>query len=145
MGLITISEAAASLNEDVFPEWEALDEPFQQRHIDRMSAHIRVTWTDKTYGFDWDDDTTWVAGTKDILAEYADADRAGLIYGDGSAGSTSTSPIKKTKEKIGTLETEIEYAQPDVQKKGLGLWPLDDSLLALGYTKIGKTGSLTRV
>lgn len=145
MGLITIAEAAASLNEDVFPEWEALDDPFKQRHIDRMSAYIRLTWTDNTTGFSWDTDTTWVAGTKDVLAEYADADRASLIYGDGTAGQESTSPIKKTKEKIGSLETEIEYAQPDIQKRSLGLSSLDDRLLALGFTKVSKRGSLTRV
>jgi len=143
--LITITEADGFLNDVVYPEWDALEDEFKQNYLDKASAYVRNTWDfpDDT-GFSWDDDQTWIAGTKDLIAQYADAVRAGLLYGDGTPGKDSTAPIKRIKEKLGSLETETEYAQPDVASKKLSVKPIDDQMIALGFRQIGVTGSLTR-
>lgn len=143
--LITITEADGFLNDVVYPEWGLLDNEFKQSHLDRASAYVRNTWDfpDDT-GFSWDDDQTWIAGTKELIAQYADAVRAGLIYGDGTPGKESTSPIKKIKEKLGSLETETEYAQPDIAAKKLGAKPIDDQMYALGFRMVNASGALTR-
>ena len=143
MGLITVAEANEDLDEEIFPEWDALEDNFRQRHINRSGSYIRLTWTSAETDFSWDDDTTWAADTKDVLAEYADADRGGLIYDEAVVGEESDSPIKRKKQKVGTLETEIEYdtGQSD---EGSNLASLDDAMYALGYTKVGDTRSLIR-
>lgn len=147
MGLITITEANAALPAEVFTEWDDIpDDPIKQYHIDRASAWVRNNWDyPSDSAFDWDDDTTWVAGTKDLIAEYADAVRGGLIYATGAAGSASTAPVKRTKQKVGSLETETEYAQPDTGQGRETPAAVDDQMIALGYERIGGPGTLRRV
>jgi len=144
MGLLTITEANNELDDEVFPEWDALEDNFKERYLDRSGAYVRTNWTYDDTAFDWDDNTTWVSGAIAVIAQYADADRAGTIYGDSAAGEDSTSPVKRKTEKVGSLESTIEYAQPDIRKKVPGLNPLDVQMLALGFERVVSKGALIR-
>lgn len=146
MALITIQEADAALNDVVYPEWDALDDEFKQFHIDSASAYVRVSWDyTSEVDFDWDDDTTWVAGTKDLIAQYADQVAKGNLYATGETEVASTAPIKRKTEKVGSLELTTEYAQYDQQGEDYSLQRLADKWLALGYTRVSGRGSLQRV
>ena len=146
MPLITIAEANTALNDVVYPEWDALDDEFKDAHIDSASAYVRVTWDyteDPT--FDWDDDTTWPAGTKDLIALYSDEIAKGNLYPTGETGVDSTAPIKRKTEKVGSLEVTTEYAQRDTGGINYSLQKLVDKWFALGFTKVSGSGTLQRV
>ncbi len=149
MGLITIDESLTALNDEVYPEWEGLDEPFQQLHIDKASAYIRNQWTppEVDTDFDWDDDTTWddEIPIKALIAQYADADRAGNLYSDGSTGVASTAPIKRSTEKVGSLEITTEYAQSSSSGSEYSLRHVDDQMVILGFAKQVAGNTLVRV
>ena len=147
--LITITEANAVLNDEVYPEWDLLEDPDKQLYINRASAYVQLSWSPPSSDTDfvWTDDTTWdtEAELKDLIAQYADAIRGGLIYSQGAAGSISLSPIKSKKIVAGPVETTTLYAQPDIPVSKESTRPIDDQMLVIGFAKINPRNTLTRV
>ena len=147
--LITIAEANSFLNDEVYPEWDALEDPFKQNYINQASAHVQLSWKGPVadYDFDWTDVTTWdnEAETKDLIAQYADAVSQGMVYSQVTEGAASKAPIKKKTLKAASLETTTEYAQPDVAAMGRSTSLIDDQMLVLGFVQVSTGNSLTRV
>ncbi|MCP4256813.1 MAG: hypothetical protein GY774_04700 [Planctomycetes bacterium] len=147
MKLITIAEADSFLNDAVFPEWNALEDGFKDEYLIQSSAYIKVNWTMASSAyFSWDDVSTWpdAITLKALIARYADAIRAGLIYPTGETGVESTAPITMVKEKIGELETTTQYAQSKVPGKSNSLYRIDDQMKLLGFYPLNASGNLQR-
>ena len=145
MQLITITEADASLNPEIYPEWENLEDFDKNDHIDHASAYTVLNWRDPLEVIDFDDLPTIPADVKDVIAKYADADRAGDLYRPCDPGTTSKAPIKKTTLKVGSLESTTEYAQGTVAGGCSPLKVLADELLYIGLARIHTAGQLVRV
>ena len=147
--LITISEANAALNDELFPEWDSLEDEQKALYISQASAYVQLSWEgpEADYDFSWSDDTTWddEAEIKSLVAQYSDAVRGGIIYSSGSPGDLSLSPIKSKRIKAGPVETTTEYAQPETAAAKKSVRPLDDQMLILGFTPINSLTTLLRV
>jgi hypothetical protein len=154
MGIITVAEADSNLDQEVFSAWFDFDEPFKQNYIDQASAYVQLNfcspgltqpfdWTN----FDWEDNTTWPAGTIGLVAQFALAVGQQTLYPNTTAGTDSTSPIKRKTVKAGSLEQTLEYAQPNVISSSNVNKQIADQMFALGFVNCGGSGagSLQRV
>lgn len=145
MQLITITEADASLDPELYPDWENLEDPAKNDHIDHSSAYTALNWRDPLEVIDFTDVATIPADVKDVIAKYADADRAGDLYRPCGPGETSKAPINKLTLKVGSLESTTEYAQSNLAGGCSPLKVLSDELLYIGLVRIFTAGQLARV
>ena len=149
MSYITITEANAALDGEIYTDWENLDDPFKQLYLDRASDYVYTKFIvpEQDTEFDWTDQTTWEneARLESAIAQYADAERAGRLYPQPvTADKPSAAPVTRKTVKAGSLETTTEYAQSDVSGLQNTLKHIDDLMAVLGFTKRGG-GTLTRV
>lgn len=145
MQLITIAEADISLDPELYPEWENLEDPAKNDHIDHASAYTALNWRDPAEVIDFSDTATISADVKDVIAKYADADRAGDLYKPCEPGQASKAPISKLTLKVGSLESTTEYAQSNLAGGCSPLNILSDELLYIGLVRIYSQGQLARV
>lgn len=149
MGVITIAVANSNLDLDVYPEWDLLDDSFKQHYIDRASVYVQLKWeppaTDTD--FDWNTPATWdnQAELEALVAKYSDAVRAGIIYPSEAQLAAPKAPIKKTTEKVGSLEVTTEYAQSTAAQQNATTGALDDEMTLLGFTRKVRSNTLVRV
>lgn len=140
ISLITIDEASAALDDEIYSEWDALEDPQKAIYINQASAWVRLNWTKSSSQFSWDDDTTWdddsdtITFIKGLIAQYSDLVREGILYETGSKGVDSTAPLKRKTVKAGSVEQTLEYAQSETAASEKTSKAVDDQMLAIGFT-----------
>ena len=146
--LITVAEADAALNVEIFPLWMPQSIVMKDHHIRQASTYVRVNWTCTDEDFatpNLSDDAKYA------VALYAEASRAGNLY--DSASDTPAvgggGAITRKTLKVGSLEDTTEYDSGVAAVGGADnpLGMADDIFNALGCTntRTSTAVSLVRV
>ena len=100
-----------------YEDWLALDPTVQEAHIAKGSVYAQTQWTCADVVWEDDPDTEEVeevdipALVKEAVAYYAYIDFHGNLYGDPAAVADKHGNLRATMDKVGDLQTEVEYFQ----------------------------------